>query len=77
MTRTTQSKSSSIFSFEGKRYEFNSLEKKTRQLVNAIQIADAQIRREKDTLKILRIAHEAMKRQLGKKLKALNPINEK
>ena len=75
MTKEIQSKSAPAFDFEGKRYDFNSLEKEARQLVNALRVADVQINRHKNTLQILEVGRQSMIGQLKEKLRKVEPLS--
>ncbi len=75
MTGSGKRDSGPTFNFEGKRYDFNSLEKAAKELVNGLRAADTQIRRHKNTLKILELGRQTMIQQLQEKLKAAKPLN--
>ncbi len=75
MTEPSGAKSGLAFEFEGKRYDFNALEKAAKELVNGLRTADTQIRRHKNTLQILEVGRQTMTRQLQEKLKTEKPLN--
>ncbi len=75
MAESTEAKPGPVFNFEGKSYDFNSLEKGSRELVNGLRAADNQIRRHKNTLQILEMGRLTMAKQLQEKLKAVKPLN--
>ena len=76
MADSTDPKPRPSFDFEGKRYDFNSLEKAAKELVNVLRAADTQIRRHKNTLRILEVGRQTMTRQLQDKLKSVKPLNQ-
>ena len=75
MAESNTTDTSPAFDFEGKRYDFNSLETASRELVNGLRTADLQIRRHRNTLQILEVGRQTMIRQLQEKLKTVKPLN--
>lgn len=65
-----------ILSFEGKRYDINSLPDDIKQLVVGMQTANAQIKMHEDTLKLLSISRQTMARQLNERLRTIDPLPE-
>lgn len=63
-----------ILTFEGKRYDLNSLPDDMKELVRGMQVADAQLRMHEDTLKVLAVGRQAMASQLNDKLQAITPL---
>ena len=53
MTDSSAKKNEAILSFEGKRYDLNTLPDEIKELVRGMQVADAQLRMQEDTLKVL------------------------
>ena len=76
MAGPTESKPLPSFDFDRKRYDFNSLEKAAKELVNGLRAADTQIRRHKNTLQILEVGRQTMTKQLQDKLKSVKPLNQ-
>ena len=74
MIEPREEKLSSSFKFEGKSYDFNSLNKKSRQLVNALRVADTQVRRYQNTLQVLEIGRQSMIKQLQEELQTVLPL---
>ncbi len=74
MTDSSSKSQDPILTFEGKRYELNSLPDELKELVRGMQVADAQLRMHEDTLKVLAIGRQTMAMQLNDKLKDINPI---
>jgi hypothetical protein len=60
-----------VLTFEGKRYELNSLPDEIKELVRGMQVADAQLRMHEDTLKVLAIGRQSMAMQLNDRLQAI------
>ena len=60
-----------MLTFEGKRYDLNSLPDDIKELVRGMQVADAQLRMHEDTLKVLAIGRQSMAMQLNDRLQAI------
>ena len=65
-----------VLTFEGKRYDLNTLPDEMKELVRGMQVADAQLRLHEDTLKVLAVGRQSMAMQLNEKLKGISPIPE-
>ena len=65
-----------VLTFEGKRYDLNSLPDDIKELVRGMQVADAQLRMHEDTLKVLAIGRQSMAMQLNERLKEVAPLPE-
>jgi hypothetical protein len=63
-----------VLTFEGKRYDLNSLPDEAKELVRGMQVADAQLRMHEDTLKVLAVGRQAMAMQLNEKLQQIAPL---
>ncbi|RCL53636.1 MAG: hypothetical protein DBW85_04520 [Synechococcus sp. MED-G71] len=63
-----------VLTFEGKRYELNSLPEEVQELVRGMQVAEAQLRMHEDTLKVLAIGRQSMAVQLNEKLQDVTPL---
>jgi hypothetical protein len=63
-----------VLTFEGKRYDLNSLPDDMKELVRGMQVADAQLRMHEDTLKVLAVGRQAMASQLNDKLQTVTPL---
>ncbi|HJN36811.1 MAG: DUF6447 family protein [Prochlorococcus sp.] len=63
-----------ILTFEGKRYDLNTLPDELKELVRGMQVADAQLRMHEDTLKVLAIGRQSMASQLNDKLSGVTPL---
>lgn len=70
----TQDQQPPVLTFEGKRYDLNSLPDDIKELVRGMQVADAQLRLYEDTLKVLAIGRQAMAAQLNERLKSVSPM---
>jgi hypothetical protein len=71
---TQQDNQAPVLTFEGKRYDLNSLPDELKELVRGMQVADAQLRMHEDTLKVLAVGRQSMAMQLNEKLKAIPPL---
>jgi len=60
-----------VLTFEGKRYDLNTLPDELKDLVRGMQVADAQLRMHEDTLKVLAVGRQSMAMQLNEKLKGV------
>ena len=76
MNESKPIKSQQLFEFENKRYDFSTLDKESRQLVNAIRKAEGHIKRCENTMKLLKIGHQTMKKELREKLLGVTPLNQ-
>jgi hypothetical protein len=65
-----------VLTFEGKRYDLNTLPNEMKELVRGMQVADAQLRMHEDTLKVLAVGRQSMAMQLNEKLKSITPMPE-
>ena len=63
-----------VLTFEGKRYDLNSLPDEMKELVRGMQVADAQLRMHEDTLKVLAVGRQSMALQLNERLKSIEPM---
>ncbi|MFM7675172.1 MAG: DUF6447 family protein [Synechococcus sp.] len=63
-----------VLTFEGKRYDLNSLPQEVKELVRGMQVADAQLRLHEDTLKVLAVGRQSMAMQLNEKLHDIPPL---
>jgi hypothetical protein len=67
---------SPVLTFEGKRYDLNTLPDELKELVRGMQVADAQLRMHEDTLKVLAVGRQSLAMQLNEKLKEVTPLPE-
>ena len=65
-----------VLTFEGKRYELNSLPEEVQELVRGMQVAEAQLRMHEYTLKVLAVGRQSMAVQLNEKLKDVTTLPE-
>jgi hypothetical protein len=63
-----------VLTFEGKRYDLNSLPDDMKELVRGMQVADAQLRMHEDTLKVLAVGRQSMAMLLNERLKNVPEI---
>ena len=67
---------SPVLTFEGKRYDLNTLPDELKELVRGMQVADAQLRMHEDTLKVLAVGRQSLAMQLNEKLQKVTPLPE-
>ena len=65
-----------VLTFEGKRYDLNTLPDELKELVRGMQVADAQLRMHEDTLKVLAVGRQSLAMQLNEKLQFVTPLPE-
>jgi hypothetical protein len=65
-----------VLTFEGKRYDLNTLPDEIKELVRGMQVADAQLRFHEDTLKVLAVGRQSMAMQLNERLKSVPALPE-
>ena len=65
-----------VLTFEGKRYDLNTLPNELKELVRRMQVADAQLRMHEDTLKVLAVGRQSLAMQLNEKLQSVTPLPE-
>ena len=63
-----------VLTFEGKKYDLNTLPDEVKELVRGMQVADAQLRMHEDTLKVLAVGRQSLAMQLNEKLKTVTPM---
>ncbi len=73
MTDSNQKKSP-VLNFEDKNYDINSLSDESKQLLKGLQVADAQIKMQEDTLKLLVLGRNGLVAQLKDKHKDVQHI---
>ena len=73
MTSSAQS-DNPVLTFEGKRYDLNTLPDELKELVRGMQVADAQLRMHEDTLKVLAVGRQSLATQLNERLKSVTPL---
>ena len=63
-----------VLTFEGKRYDLNTLPDDVKELVRGMQVADTQLRMHEDTLKVLAVGRQSMAMQLNQRLQSVPPL---
>ena len=76
MTDSAEQKKEPILDFEGKRYVITSLPEEAQKLITGMRVADAQIRFQNDTLKILSVGRQSMGLKLKDLLKDQSPVED-
>ena len=75
MTQTPKPTKPAVLTFDGKRYPLDKLPDDVKDLVRGLQVADAQLRMNEDSLKVLAFGRQSMATQLNEKLKSIEPID--
>ena len=70
----TEENQQPILTFEGKRYDLNTLPEELKELVRGMQVADAQLRLHEDTLKVLAVGRQTMAMQLNERLQTVEAL---
>ena len=65
-----------VLKFEDKSYDMNSLPDNVKELLKALQVADAQVKMHQDTIKVLGMGRQALGLQLKQQLGDVTPIEE-
>ena len=76
MTDSAANNPNPVLTFEGKRYDLNTLPDDLKELVRGMQVADAQLRMHEDTLKVLAVGRQSLAMQLNEKLQSVAPLPE-
>lgn len=63
-----------ILTFNGKKYDINSLPDKAKELLKAAQVSDTQIKMQEDNLKLLTVARQTIANQLKDELDQISPL---
>ncbi len=75
MTNSEMKGETPVLTFEGRRYDLNSLSPELKELIRGLQTADAQLRMYEDTLKILTLGRQAIAMQLNERLAHIKPLS--
>ena len=73
---TDSASNNPVLTFEGKRYDLNTLPDDLKELVRGMQVADAQLRMHEDTLKVLAVGRQSLATQLNERLKSIAQMPE-
>ena len=65
-----------VLKFEDKSYDMNSLPDNVKELLKALQVADAQVKMHQDTINVLGMGRKALGLQLKQQLGEVAPIDE-
>ena len=76
MTDSAANNPNPVLTFEGKRYDLNTLPDDLKELVRGMQVADAQLRMHEDTLQVLAVGRQSLAMQLNEKLQNVAPLPE-
>ena len=69
MTEKIDDSNNPVLTFEGEKYNLNDLSSDTKEIIKGLQIAEAQLKMQEDTLKLLKIGRNSLAGQLREKLK--------
>ena len=70
----TEENQQPLLTFEGKRYDLNTLPEALKELVRGMQGADAHLRLHEDTLKVLAVGRQTMAMQLNERLQSVEAL---
>ena len=65
-----------VLKFEDKSYDMNSLPDNVKELLKALQVADAQVKMHQDTINVLGMGRKALGLQLKQQLSEVAPMEE-
>lgn len=65
-----------VLKFEDKSYDMNSLPDNVKELLKALQVADAQVKMHQDTINVLGMGRKALGLQLKQQLSEVAPMSE-
>ncbi len=71
----TSSENSPVLTFNGEKYDINTLPEKVKDLLKAAKVADNQIKIQEDNLKLITIARQTIAAQLQKELDSVDTIS--
>ena len=71
----TNSEKSPVLTFNGEKYDINTLPEKVKDLLKAAKVADNQIKIQEDNLKLITIARQTIAAQLQKELDSVDTIS--
>ncbi len=71
----TNSENSPVLTFNGEKYDINTLPDKVKDLLKAAKVADNQIKIQEDNLKLITIARQTIAAQLQKELDSVDTIS--
>ena len=69
MSENTNDSANPVLTFEGKKYLINELSNEIKESIKVLQIAETQLKKHQDTLKLLSISRNSLVNQLREKLK--------
>ena len=75
MTNSSPKSDSPTLNIDGKNYEINSLSEDSKKLIEGLNIANAQVRMQEDSLKLLILGRNSLINNLKNTLKDIEPID--
>ncbi len=76
MTESGKEPTESVFTFRGKCYDIKSLPGDVKDLVGDLRIANLQLLKHQNTVKVLTLGTRTLTEQLDKKLKEISSLSE-
>ena len=71
----TDSAKQPLLTLGGKKYAIDALNDQTKDLVQGLQVTDAQLRMTQDQLNVMKVARQALLDQLQEALKDVQPVS--
>ena len=75
MTNSSTQENSPILNLDGKKYEINSLTDVSKKLIEGLNIANAQVRMQEDSLKLMLLGRNSLINNLKDNLKDIKPMD--
>ena len=75
MTSSSPQYNSQTISFNGKKYNISSLSEDNKKLIEGLNIANAQIRMQEDSLKLMILGRSSLINKLKDNMKDIDPID--
>ena len=75
MTNSSPKPEKPILTLDGKKYDINSLSEDSKKLIDGLNIANAQIKMQEDSLKLMILGRNSLISSLKDTLKDIEPIN--
>jgi len=75
MTSSSPQENSPILTFNGKKYNINSLSEDNKKLIEGLNIANAQIRMQEDSLKLMILGRSSLINKLKDNMIDVDPID--
>ena len=76
MTNSSPQENSPVLNLDGKKYDINSLSEDNKKLIEGLNIANAQLRMQEDSLKLMVLGRSSLIKNLKHNLKDIKPLDE-